>query len=180
MIVLNGQNEIDENVRTKVVIGKFDGVHAGHKKLISEITKPVDGFKSLVFTFSFASKAIVDEKDRIMSKEEQYRIFEELNVDYLVVFDLTEDMAKMEPEDFARNILVKNLHCGEIVCGPDLSFGYKGRGNVALLKEMEKELNIKVTIIDKVQYKGEDISSSRIRKALNDGDFYNADKMLGR
>lgn len=178
MIILDGQKEIEYEGNTRVVIGKFDGIHLGHRKLISMITGKEDSLKSVVFTFSRASKVFSDENERLLSEDKRREKFESLGVDYLVEYELNEKTSKMEPEEFARKILKSRLHAAEVYCGPDLSFGYRGRGNVELLKAMEDELSIKVIVIDKVQYMGEDISSSRIREALLRGDVKDAEKMM--
>ena len=180
MIIIDGTKEIEYEGRTRVAIGKFDGIHKGHQKLISIITdKTIDSDKSLVFTFTYKSEYYLNKVERIFSEEERRKKFEALGVDFLVEYELNDETSRMEPEDFARIILKERLHAKEIVCGPDLSFGYKGRGNVELLRSMAEELDLKITVIEKVQYEGEDISSSRIRNALKEGHEYDAKVMLG-
>lgn len=179
MIITDGKSELAENVRTRIVIGKFDGIHAGHKKLIRTITEKNDALKSVVFTFTHSSDFFADSSDRILSDEDRRAKFEKLGADYLVEYELNRETAAMEPEEFACEILKKRLHCEELVCGSDLSFGHMGRGNIEMLREMEPKLHIKVTVIDKVKYQGEDISSTRIRKALSEGQTIDAENMLG-
>jgi len=178
MVIEDGLKEIEYPGETRIAIGKFDGIHAGHQKLIKELTKDEGSLKSVVFTFSVASKVLINKDDRILSDDERHKKFSDLGVDYLIEYDLNEQSAKMEPEEFARVVLKDRLHCAEIICGPDLTFGYKGRGTVALLKDMEQELDIKVTVIDKVKYNGEDISSTRIRAALKAGNISDAENMM--
>ena len=178
MIIIDGLKEIEYDGPTLVVIGKFDGIHAGHQRLINEITQKKGDAKAVVFTFSYQSGIYLDKSERLLSNDNRRKKFESLGVDYLVEYDLNENTLKMEPEEFARVILKERLHAKEIVCGNDLSFGYLGRGNVSLLKSMEKELGIVVRVIDKVKYLGEDISSSRIRKALSEGNISDAENML--
>lgn len=179
MVILDGEKEIEYEGMTRVVIGKFDGIHVGHQKLINEITGRNDGLKSVVFTFKRSSEYLKN-SERILSDEERRAKFEGLGVDFLVEYDLNEQNSKEEPESFAENVLKKRLHAAEIVCGSDLSFGYKGRGNVELLLELESKLGIKVHVIDKVMYKGEVISSTRIKEALRAGDSESANIMLGK
>ena len=179
MIIIDGTKEIEYGGMTKIAIGKFDGIHLGHQRLIGEMISEDDGLKSLVFTFTKESEPFLKDSGRILSKEERRKKFEALGVDYLVEFELNETTAKTEPEDFARNILKNRLHCKKLVCGPDLSFGYKGRGDVELLKSMEAELGIEVKVVEKLQYKGADISSTRIRTAIKNGDDQDAKFMLG-
>lgn len=178
MIITDGSKEIEYGGNTRVVIGKFDGIHMGHQKLIHMITDKKDDLKSVVFTFSLASEVFINKCERLLTDEKRREKFESLGVDYLVEYELNEETSKMEPEDFARKILKDRLHAAEVYCGPDLSFGYKGRGNVELLKAMEDELSIKIIVIDKVQYMGEDVSSSRIREAFLSGNIKDAEKMM--
>ena len=72
MIIIDGTSEIEYAGKTKIAIGKFDGVHLGHRKLISEITKPAEGYKSLVFTFSYDSSLIYNKE--IKKNEHKKRI----------------------------------------------------------------------------------------------------------
>lgn len=178
MIIINGLSEIEYKGETIVAIGKFDGIHEGHQKLITYMTEQRKEYKSVVFTFSYASEIYLNKDERILSDEERHKKFERLGVDYLVEYDLNDVTSKMEPEEFAREIIKKRLHAKEIVCGCDLSFGYKGRGNVDLLMSMAEELDLKITVIEKVKYLGEDISSTRIREALASGNIADAKNML--
>ncbi|MCR4728336.1 MAG: hypothetical protein K5796_06790 [Lachnospiraceae bacterium] len=179
MIIIDGTKEIEYDGMTKIAIGKFDGIHLGHQRLIGEMVSEHDGLRSLVFTFTKESEPFLKDSGRILTKAERRKKFEALGVDYLVEFELNETTAKTEPEDFARDILRERLHCKKLFCGPDLSFGYKGRGDVALLKSMESELGIEVKVVEKLQYKGADISSTRIRTAIKSGNDEDAEYMLG-
>ena len=178
MIIIDGLSEIEYSGSTRVVIGKFDGIHAGHQKLIRMVTGHEDSLKSVVFTFTFSSEVYLNNVTRILSEEERRKKFESLGIDYLVEYELNDETAAMEPEEFARVVLRDRLHAAEMYCGPDLTFGYKGRGNVALLKSMEDEIGIRVFVIDKVKYMGQDISSTRIREALKNGNLQDAENML--
>lgn len=178
MVIIDGLSEIEYAGNTRVVIGKFDGIHAGHQKLIRTITGKDDDLKSVVFTFSFESELFDGKSEKLCSDEERHKRFEELGVDFLVEYLLDSKASKMEPEDFARILLKERLHAKELYCGPDLSFGYKGRGNVKLLQELEASLGIKVFVIEKVKYQGEDISSTRIKEAIKSGHLSDANNML--
>ncbi len=177
MIILDGKSEIPYPGRTAVVIGKFDGIHKGHQKLIREASSD-PSLKCVVFSFTKGSEKYLKDSGRILSRSERRKKFESLGVDFLVEYELNEETLKTEPEVFASEILHKRLHCAKVICGPDLSFGYKGRGNIELLRDLGPELGIEVKVIDKLQYKGEDISSTRIREAFKTGHKEEADEML--
>jgi riboflavin kinase/FMN adenylyltransferase len=178
MTILDGLSEIEYSGKTRVVIGKFDGIHAGHQKLIRTAASHKDSLKSVVFTFTFASEVYLNNVARILTEEERRAKFESLGIDYLVEYELNDTTARMEPEEFIRVVLQERLHAAEIICGPDITFGYKGRGNLDLLKRMEAETGIKVSVIDKVKYMGQDISSTRIREAIKKGNLRDAENML--
>ena len=182
MIIIDGTKEIEYQGKTKIAIGKFDGVHLGHRKLISEITNGEEGYRSLVFTFSYDSLFTYRFDEKLMSEEERRKLFESLGVDYLVEYKLDAVAAAVDPEEFVREILIKRLHAAMVVAGSDVSFGNKGRGNADLLRKLadDPELDFSVKIIDKVKFKGEDISSSRIHEALSEGDAESAKDMLGK
>lgn len=180
MIVTDGLKELNKDIYTRVAIGKFDGVHLGHRKLINDMVSKNDGIKSLVFTFSFASPYAFSASLHIYSEEQRREIFEELGVDYLVEYYLSEEASKISPEDFVREILVKRLHAKEVYCGPDLSFGYKGAGNIDTIKALSEELDLTLHVIEKEKYLGEDISSTRIRNAYLGEHFDEAKAMLGQ
>lgn len=179
MIIIDGKTPLSEDIQTKIVIGKFDGVHLGHRSLIQKMIGNDDGLKSIVFTFSFDS-TVTFNSDHIYSEQEKENIFRELGVDYLVEYHLDKKSASISPEDFVRQVLVNTLHVKIVFCGPDLSFGKKGAGNIETIKNLSEELGIDVCIIQKEQYKGLDISSTRIRNSIDKGQNDEAEMMLGR
>lgn len=167
---------------TAVAMGKFDGVHIGHRRLLQEIlTQKEAGLEACVFTFE-PSPAVFfggEEQGLLSTREEKRRIFEELGVDILVEFSLTKESAAMEPEIFAGQILSKALRGRFIAAGEDLSFGRGGQGNVALLERLSPGLGITVKTIPKVCVRGEEVSSSRIRHLLERGEMGQVSELLG-
>lgn len=180
MIILDGRENLPDNLNTKICLGKFDGIHLGHRKLISEMCKNEDGLKSLVFTFAFASPVSFSKEGHIYSEKERRDIFEKLGVEYLVEYIMDETTAHMESSEFIKSVLLDRLHVKSIYCGPDISFGYKGKGNLDLLKKLSYEYGFSLEVFDKVKYDGTDISSTRIRKAIKKGKVSEAEIMLGK
>ena len=99
MIICDATKELNKDVSTKIAIGKFDGIHLGHRKLISEMVSSKDSLKSVVFTFSIDSPLSFNKDGYIYSEEKRRSIFESLGVDYLAEYYLTKESAGISPED---------------------------------------------------------------------------------
>lgn len=97
----------------------------------------------------------------------------------LVLCPPFENFYNFSPEEFVREILKNCLNCRGVVCGEDYRFGKKGAGNVALLRELAEPMGIAVTALEPVTWKGETVSSSRIRRCLLEGDTELAGELLG-
>ncbi|MCR5499368.1 MAG: bifunctional riboflavin kinase/FAD synthetase [Acetatifactor sp.] len=170
------------NRDTAIAIGKFDGVHLGHRRLLEEIlAKKQDGLEACVFTFDISPSVLFGLSDGkvLTTREEKRRIFREMGVDVLVEFPMTLETAAIEPEDFARRFLSDALGCRFIAAGDDLSFGRYGRGNAALLQSLAEELSFEVKTIAKVQIDGTPVSSTYIRSLVEAGEMEEAARFLG-
>lgn len=182
MQIITSLDNIKLKIPSAVAIGKFDGIHLGHRQLLGKIiAKKQEGMKAVVFTFNPSPAVLfsgVKEKE-LTSVEEKRRIFENLGIDILVEFPLTYETAATPKELFVSEILVEKLNAKYIAAGTDLSFGKKGEGNSEFLVQKGKELDFCVDIIDKITYKGEIISSTLVRKAISEGDVKKAHFMLG-
>lgn len=182
MQIIQQRTEFELQTSTAVAIGKFDGIHSGHKKLLEEILKQKEkGLLATVFTFepsftSFFQKKLVKE---LTTKREKELLFEEMGVDILIEYPMSEETAAMSPEDFIKEVLVKRMKVSYIAAGTDLSFGYKGEGNASLLQQYAAKYDFRVDIIEKICYKGKEISSSYIREAVEEGNMELAEKLLG-
>ena len=168
--------------RSAVAIGKFDGIHLGHQKLLEKITEQKkNGLLATVFTFSPAPEAFFSGKEDkgLMSIEEKRAAFAEAGIDVLVEFPLNNETAATKPERFVEEYLAKKMRVAFIAAGTDLSFGQKGAGNAELLKHMAEAFDYSVEIIDKVSVEGEEVSSTLIREALAKGNMEKVEKLLG-
>ena len=182
MQIISDLDEFNTDTRTAVAMGKFDGVHLGHRKLLSLIkNEEADGLKSVVFTFNptpdefFTGHSV----PQLSTLEEKRRIFEEMGIDVLVEFPLTDESAATDPDLFVRDILINKLKASYIAAGTDVTFGDKGRGDCFLLKNLSKELGYDLNLIDKVRVDGSEVSSSRIRGEISDGNMEMARRLLG-
>lgn len=165
-------------VQTAVTVGKFDGVHMGHRKLISAVLREKEnGYASCVVSFSID---VDQERSVIYTKEEQRRLCEALGVDVLAEYPLDETIREMSGEEFVSEILCGRLHAKVIVVGEDFRFG-KGRGgDVTLLRNLEDMYGFKTVCIPKVEEERVRISSTGIRKLLTEGNIKEANGLLGR
>lgn len=167
--------------RSAVAIGKFDGVHLGHRKLIDKIIEQKkENCLATVFTFDTSAAAFFGgEEKELTTVAEKRRIFEELGVDVLIEFPLNRETAATEPEEFVHKYLAEQMQTAYICAGTDLSFGRGGAGNYDLLKRYAEKYGYLAELIDKVKVDGEAVSSTGVRKAVREGRMEDAARMLG-
>ena len=168
---------------TIVTLGKFDGRHRGHQKLLrtmEELKKQL-GYSTAIFTFSIAPSAMVTGEPQtvITTNLERRGNMEKMGIDYLVEYPFTQEIRHMTPEDFVNDILVGRMQARAIVVGPDCSFGYKGAGDAALLEKMADEGGYSLHVIEKEKDALRDISSTYIREELDAGNVAKANELLG-
>lgn len=168
-----------------VTIGKFDGVHIGHRAVIGTVVERATerGLESVVVTFDRNPLQVVrpDQCPRsIIALERRIELFEETGVDVVVVLRFDADRAGQAPEDFVREVLVERLGVKEILVGRDFRFGARGAGDLDLLARLGAEAGFTVQAVEDV--KAADairVSSSRIRELIGDGRVAQAAELLG-
>ncbi len=167
---------------TAVAIGKFDGIHKGHRKLFSDlIEEKNNGKKVVIFTFdpspaSFFAGATVP---GLTTRDEKRKWFEENGVDVLIEFPMNAQTAATDPVEFIERYLVKQMGAKYVAAGQDVSFGDKGKGDYKLLDAMGQKLGFETHFITKVEIEGREVSSSLIRQEVADGHMENVSKLLG-
>ena len=166
-----------------VAIGKFDGIHAGHYRLIDEILRQKkNGLQAVIFTF-FPSATVFfggEEAKELTTREEKREIFEQMGIDVLVEFPLNPQTAATAPVDFVKHILLGMMNMKFLAAGEDVSFGKGGKGNRALLEEMAEEYDFSVKIIEKIFDHGKEISSTYVREEILKGNMERASELLSR
>ena len=166
---------------TAITVGKFDGIHKGHHLLTSDIiSKSKDGLSSCLVTFTNTPRAIVsdDKTPSLITNKERVFMLENNGLDYLVECPFDSKLMETAPECFIK-LLVDNLNMKYMVVGADFTFGYKGAGNVELLKKLSKEFDFELKVYDKIQKNNRDISSTYIREELKEGHIDIVNDMLG-
>ena len=183
MRVITGTREFQIEEPTAVTIGKFDGRHKGHQKLLREMLcfKERQGLKAAVFTFDMAPAGVMAGRVQtvITTNQERRNKMAKVGIDYLVEYPFDQETAHMQPEDFVSEVLVRQMHAKAVVVGTDCSFGYKGAGNAQLLKEMSEFCGFEAVIIEKEQDDHRDISSTYVREELDLGNMEKANELLG-
>lgn len=170
---------------TIVTLGKFDGNHIGHRSLFAkakEIKAESKGLlKTVVFTFDINPHALTENTytDNIYTGAERAFIEENEGIDCILVWPFNEANRSMSPESFIRDVLVGRLGAKYIVVGEDFRFGKDRGGSVETLRAFGSELGFRVIALPKVKYKGEEVSSSRIKKEIAAGNLEDANFMLG-
>lgn len=167
---------------TSITLGKFDGVHLGHRMLMENVlAAKKNGCVPTVFTFDrFPSQFLRKEAvTSILVEEEKEQLLEELGIERYVLFPFHEQTASMEPEEFIEEILVKTMKVRELYVGADFRFGKGRKGNAALLEAMAIKHDFLFRAVDKRMYHGAEISSSRIRDCIVNGEMEDAAAMLG-
>lgn len=156
-----------DTARQGIAIGFFDGVHLGHRRILADAKVAVT-FRNHPLSVIAPNKA----PRLIMPFCEREAAIRSCGVTKLVALDFTKELAAMEPEDFAEKFLDEKT----IYCGANWRFGNRNRGDAKLLAS----LGYDVRITPFAEFRGERISSSRIRAAIEDGGIAEANAMLGR
>jgi len=170
---------------TVLVIGFFDGVHLGHRRIIEACLKSAKGINgvSAVLTFDKPPVNVIKSRIRkklIISYEEKIRLIEDLGVDYIVSASIDNEFLMLMPESFCRNILINKINVKEVFVGSGFRFGYKAKGNILFLKKFFKSYAVKVNVLPLLKVEGEVVSSTSIRKYYSEGRIDKIANLLGR
>jgi len=171
-----------------VTVGEYDGVHRGHRTIVSEMHRLAAerGCATAVVTFDRHPATIVRPESApllLCDLDHKLELLAETGVDYTLVVEFTPEQAEVPAEVFARQVLVDCLQARAVVVGADFHFGKGRRGNVETLGVVGEEFGYEVIGLPLVKHltgEGEVISSTSIRAALSDGDVEKAHRLLGR
>ena len=170
---------------TVVTLGKFDGNHIGHRALFDEAKRikisSDEPLCTVIFTFDTNPKSVVSGKDTetLYTNAERMSIESSHGMDYCLIWPFTKQNMATEPEEFVKNVLVQRLGVRHIVVGEDFRFGKERRGDVSLLLELGKEYGFEVHALEKITFKEEAVSSTRIKSEIAKGNLEDANFMLG-
>ena len=163
-----------------VVIGNFDGVHKGHQQILNRAKALAGDEKIIALTFDphpvsvFAPERAPSLLTILTDKIELLKIH---NADQVAVIKFTKEFAAMSPEDFVNKVLVEQLKASKVIVGENFTYGYKAEGNVDSLKA---HTEFETIVLDLQTDDADAISSTRIRKAIVNGEVESAREMLSR
>lgn len=179
----NGANSFSSERQTVVTIGTFDGVHAGHRKIIQRLvdTAKAGNLDSVILTF-FPHPRMVLQQDSdiklINTIQERKQILAETGVDHLVVHPFTQQFSRLTALEFVRDILVNKLKARRVIIGYDHRFGRNRTADINNLKEFGEQFGFEVEEITKEEVDQVAVSSTKIRKALQEGRVERANNYL--
>jgi riboflavin kinase/FMN adenylyltransferase len=168
-----------------LAIGNFDGIHLGHQAILRSAVARAQaiGAVSTALTFDPSPRKVLRPDSaplRLSTNAQRMDWFNALGLEAAVILPFTLELARLSPEEFVQQILVRDLHIKTVLVGEDFHFGHKQAGNVKLLKELGAKNDFEVVIIPPVQYRGEIVSSTIIRREVAEGDVSHAGRLLGR
>jgi len=185
MKVLLNTDQFNGKKHTAVGLGMFDGLHIGHMELINKLIEQsrFNKLDSVIFTFKNHPENTIKKTlyTKLLTTERQkIEILNKTGLDYVILQEFDEGFSHVMPEDFVREILVNKLGMKLAVAGFNYRFGYKGQGNVDLLKELGNKYNFDVIVIPPVMIDNELVSSTLIRNYISKGQMEKVFKLLGR
>ncbi|MGO4486877.1 bifunctional riboflavin kinase/FAD synthetase [Microbacterium sp. 2RAF4] len=188
MIVFRSPEDVPSDFGpSAVAIGKFDGVHAGHRVVIERLEKAAaaTGSRAVAVTFDRNPLAVIRPDrcpENVVTVERKLELLGELGLDATLVLTFDEQLAARSAEDFVVDILVGALQVSTVLVGQDFRFGNRGAGTPELLREMGPLYGFSVEVVDDVYLPGSErrVSSSWIRELLMEGDVASAATVLGR
>ena len=181
MRIIENTTEFHLENKSAVALGKFDGIHLGHRRLLERVLEQKSqGLQTVVFTFDTSAASFFGgETKELSTREEKRAVFSRLGIDVLIEFPLNRGTAATEPAEFVARYLAEQMQTAYLCAGPDISFGKGGAGDYKLLSEYAGTCGYQVELIDKVRVDGEEVSSTRVRQAVREGDMEKVSAMLG-
>jgi len=168
-----------------LTIGTFDGVHLGHRKIIArlhDLAKSMNG-ESVIFTFDPHPRKVVAPGETnlrlLTTLEEKIVLFEQSGIDHLIIYPFTPEFSKLTYEEFVEKVLVGQIHTKFLVVGYDHKFGKNRQGDFEFLKKCANRFDFKIEKLDVLLMNEASVSSTKIREAIQRGDFETANAFLG-
>ena len=184
MKIFNSINDFNCPKKTILTLGTFDGVHIGHRKILEKLTQNTENgkYESLVLTFFQHPRIVLQIQSDVKLLNtigEKIDLLESLGLQNLVIHTFDEEFSKLSAEEFVKTVLVDRFHIHKIIIGHDHRFGRNRTANIDDLIAFGKQYDFEVEQISVQEIKAVSISSTKIRKALTEGNMALANEYLG-
>jgi riboflavin kinase/FMN adenylyltransferase len=185
MIVFRSSSEIPADFGPSVItIGNFDGVHTGHRQIMRRVVQIAreSAAKPVVLTFDPHPARILapDRAPRLlMTLGQRLRAMEAEGIEAVLLIPFSLEFAKLTPEQFVEQILVRALNARAVLVGDDFRFGYKQSGNIGTLREMGEHHGFAIEPITGIERKRQRVSSTLVRNLVTGGELSRACRLLG-
>ncbi|MEY4541222.1 MAG: hypothetical protein RLZZ306_2979 [Bacteroidota bacterium] len=186
MNVYYGIQEFKKLENAVVTSGTFDGVHLGHQKIIqrlNEVAKLTDG-QSVVISFYPHPRSVISPDNQVVkllsTLDEKIELLEKSGVNHLLIIPFTREFSELSSEEFIQKILIQAIGTKTLVIGYDHRFGKNREGGFDYLKLNKEKYGFDIEEISRQDIENVAVSSSKIRRALHEGDVPSAEHFLGR
>jgi riboflavin kinase/FMN adenylyltransferase len=166
-------------------IGNFDGVHAGHQKIFRRVVELAGerGWKPSALTFDpHPSRVVAPERAAhlLTTLDERCRLMAACGIEQVLILPFGPQIARLLPEEFARDILAAKLGVRAVLVGSNFRFGHRHAGDTGRLAELGADLGFRTEVIPAIVLRGSVVSSSEIRRLVSAGNVSRAARLLGR
>ncbi len=171
---------LPEKSGTAIALGYFDGLHRGHRNVISlAAAERENGLTPVCFTFSKSPKSVLygTQSNALMTNEDKIKTLERLGIERTYQADF-EKIMNMPAQDFAQKILIDTLKAEKLFCGFNYRYGKNGEGSAETLKSFCESKGITLTVVPATESEGEVVSSTLIRKLIIDGNVKRANELM--
>lgn len=184
MQVHRNLNILPEFRNASLTIGTFDGVHLGHRQILTALVNEAAAIngESIIITFNPHPKKVVQPDTSLQlinTLSERIELLAGLNIDHLVIVEFTKEFADQPADSYIRDFLVSKFHPKSVIIGYDHHFGKGRQGNFRMLEEKAELFGYRLLEIPKHILDEIDISSTKIRQAIHSGQIEKANRLLG-
>lgn len=184
MQIFQFRNAAPASRQSVLTIGNFDGVHLGHQALIGRVVEEArkTGAQSALLTFDPHPQTVLSERQvpALTSLKQRISLFEGLGLEAVYLIPFTRQLAKKSAEEFVREFLIDRFRLRRVVMGYDFAFGRNREGTATVMEALSGEFGFAYEVFPAVAVDGQIVSSSRIRRVLESGEFRLAERLLGR
>ncbi len=178
-VIRYGQDELTPLPRASLTLGTFDGVHLGHRDLLAELMR---GETPTVVTFEPHPQHVLrshpDRLQLLTPTGEKLRKLEKAGVQRTVILPFTLELSRLSADEFLRRLLLSEIGMARLVVGFNHSFGRNREGDLDFIKDRSRQLGFELVVVDAFRESGDPVSSTRIRRALKNGDLRAANRFL--